>query len=132
MSEGEESSADHRLFEDAKSYGLEDRTFAFAKEVRAFVRGLPRTLSNVEDARQLIRSSGSVGANFVEAIEALGAKDFVYRIRISRKEAKESRYWLRLLHLEEEAQEVRRKALIEEARELVLILNAVASKHRPK
>ena len=86
----------------------------------------------MEDARRLVRSSGSVGANFIEAVEALGAKDFAFRIRIRRKEVKESRYWLRLLPLQEEAQEVRRKALIEEAKELVLILNAVASKHRPK
>ena len=86
----------------------------------------------MEDARRLVRSSGSVGANFIEAVEVLGAKDFVFRIRIRRKEVKESRYWLRLLPLQEEAQEVRRKALIEEAKELVLILNAVASKHRPK
>ena len=119
-----------RIAEDGKVYGLEDRTFVFAKDVRAFVRSLPRTLCNVEDARQLVRSSGSVGANFIEAAEALSDKDYLMRLRISRKEAKESRYWLRLLHLEVEAQETSRQRLITEAKELVLILNALVNKNQ--
>ena len=80
-----------------KIYNLEDRTLFFAKKVRAFIRKLPRTEGNIEDGRQLIRASGSVGSNYVEANEALGKKDFLMRIRICRKEAKESRYWLRLV-----------------------------------
>ena len=66
--------------------------------------------------------------NFIEATEALSSKDYVFRIRISRKEAKESRYWLRLLHLETEEQENRRVALIKEAQELVLILNSIVAR----
>jgi four helix bundle protein len=54
---------------------LEERTAVFAEEVRAFVRGLPRTISNIEDVKQLVRASGSVAANCIEANEALGAKD---------------------------------------------------------
>jgi four helix bundle protein len=75
-----------------KRYDLEDRTYQFAKKVRAFVRLLPRTVSNLEDVKQLIRSSGSVGANYLEANGSLGKKDFTMRIRIARKEAKESHY----------------------------------------
>jgi len=81
-----------------KQYDLEDRTLNFAKRVRAFVRRLPKTISNIEDGKQLIKASGSVGANYIEANEALGKKDRCMRIRISRKEAKESRYWLLLVN----------------------------------
>ena len=79
-------------------YDLEERTFQFAKAVRIFIKTLPKTIANIEDSRQLIRSSGSVGANYIEANESLGKKDFLMRMRISRKEAKESAYWLRLIH----------------------------------
>lgn len=82
---------------DDKKYDLEERTFEFARDVRAFVKSLTRSIANIEDAKQVIRSSGSVGANYIEANEALSKKDFKMRIKISRKEAKESRYWLRLV-----------------------------------
>ncbi len=71
-------------------YDLEERTFEFAKSVRLFVKNLPRTISTIEDGKQLIKSSGSVGANYLEANEALSKKDFLMRIKISRKEAKET------------------------------------------
>jgi four helix bundle protein len=75
---------------DPRPYDLEERTFLFAKRVRAFVKLLPRTLGTIEDVRQVIESSGSVGANYIEANEALSKRDFVLRIKIARKEAKES------------------------------------------
>ena len=80
-----------------KTFDLEERTFRFAKRVRQFVKLLPRTIGNIEDVRQLIKASGSVGANYIEANEALSKKDFVMRIKIARKESKESAYWLRLI-----------------------------------
>ena len=80
-------------------YDLEDRTFIFARDVRALVRQIPKTLANIEDAKQVVRSSGSVGANYIEANESLSKKDFLMRIKICRKEAKESRYWLRLIDI---------------------------------
>lgn len=73
-----------------KEYDLEDRTLQFAKTVRKFAKKVPMTLSNTEDCKQLIRASGSVGANYIEANESLSKKDFVMRIKISRKESKES------------------------------------------
>lgn len=79
-------------------YDLEERTFQFAKAIRVFVKALPKTIANIEDGKQLIRSAGSVGANYIETNESLGKKHFLMRIRISRKEAKESAYWLRLIH----------------------------------
>ena len=81
-----------------KKYDLEDRTLRFASEVRSFIKQLPKTVVIMEDVRQLVRSSGSVGANYIEANESLSKKDFVMRIKISRKEAKESRYWLNLIN----------------------------------
>jgi four helix bundle protein len=80
---------------------LEERTFAFAHRVRAFFKRISKTLCNYEDGKQVIRASGSVGANYIEANEALGLKDFLLRMKTSPKEAKESRYWLRLLELKQ-------------------------------
>jgi len=80
-----------------KVYNLEQRACLFAKNCRFFVKALPKSLSNIEDGRQLIGSSGSVGANYIEANEKLGDKDFKMILKIARKEAKESEYWLRLL-----------------------------------
>ena len=71
--------------QNSKQYDLEERTLKFAKGTRSFVRRLPRTVANIEDCKQLIRSSGSMGANYIEANEALSKKDFVHRIKISRK-----------------------------------------------
>ncbi len=69
----------------SKQYDLEDRTLQFAKKVREFIRKLPKTKSNFEDISQLIRSSGSIGANYIEANESFSKKDFILRIKISRK-----------------------------------------------
>ena len=81
----------------AKPRNLEERTFQFAQSVRAFVKQLPKTVGNAEDVRQLVRASGSVAANWIEADEALSKKDFLMRVKICRKEAKESRLFLRLV-----------------------------------
>jgi len=110
-------------------YDLEDRTFEFARRVRAFVKRLPRTICNAEDVKQVVRSSGSVGANYIEANEALSIKDFRMRIKIARKEAKETRYWLRLLDTHDELQlNSERDALVQESMELMLILGAILKK----
>jgi four helix bundle protein len=112
-----------------KQYDLEDRTYKFASDVRAWIRQLPRTLSNIEDARQLVNSSGSVGSNYIEANEALSKKDFIMRAKISRKEAKESRYWLRLIYTADKRDlETRRAALIQESGELTSIFGAIIRK----
>ena len=79
-------------------YDLEERTFQFAKEVRLYIKTLPKTVSNYEDIKQLVRASGSIGANYIEANESLGDKDFLFKLRISRREAKESGYFLRLIY----------------------------------
>ncbi len=86
--------------DDSKPYDLEERTFQFARASRAFVKLVPRTVANVEDVRQVIRASGSIGANYIEANEAIGKKDFVMKVKICRREAKESGYWLRLMDID--------------------------------
>jgi four helix bundle protein len=114
--------------ENPKHFDLEDRTFVFAKQTRTFIKTLSKTIGNTEDARQLIRSSGSVGANYIEANEALSKKDFILRIKICRKEAKESRYWLRLLDTEDGAVSKERDLLVQEAQELMNIFGAIVRK----
>jgi four helix bundle protein len=78
-------------------YDLEERTLRLAVSVRKFIDLLPKTVSNIEDLKLLVRSSGSVGANYIEANEALSKKDFILRIKISRKEAKETIFWLNII-----------------------------------
>jgi len=108
---------------------LGERTFRFALAVRGFVDQLPRTIATVEDARQLVRASGSVAANYEEAQEAVSRKDFFYRIKICRKEAKESWLWLRLLAIEAPASVLaERDRLIIEADELKRIFATIANK----
>jgi four helix bundle protein len=117
--------------QNSKQYDLEDRTLAFAKEVRQFVRKLNKDIANFEDGKQLIKASGSVGANYIEANEALSKKDFVMRIKICRKEAKESRYWLCLIDTgNDDELEQERKALENEASELTHIFGSIVTKSK--
>jgi len=115
--------------QNSKQYDLEDRTLAFSKQIREFVKRLPRNTANFEDGKQLIRASGSVGANYIEANEALSKKDFLMRIKICRKEAKESRYWLNLIDVNNDLSlEGSRKKMMEEATELMNIFGAILRK----
>jgi four helix bundle protein len=113
--------------DNSKQYNLEDRTFEFAKASRAFVKKLQRTIANIEDAKQFIRASGSVGTNYIEANESIGKKDFVMKVKTCRREAKESSYWLRLLDCDGELESERAK-LLAEARELMKIFGAIVRK----
>jgi four helix bundle protein len=118
-----------KMKDDAKPRDLEDRTFFFTESVRAFVKQLPRTISNTEDVRQLVRASGSVAANWIEADEALSKKDFLMRVKICRKEAKERRLFLRLVDAGlAKASLVIRDQLAAEARELTLIFSSIIAK----
>ena len=78
-------------------FDLEDRTFKLAKKIGIFCKYLPRTIANIEYIKQLIRSSGSVGANYMEANEGSSKKDFVFRLKVCRKEIKETIYWIQLI-----------------------------------
>jgi len=114
--------------QNSKQYDLEERTLKFTKQVIKFVKHLPRTIANIEIIKQLVRASGSVGANYIEANEALSKKDFVMRVKICRKEAKESRYWLKLTEVNSKDAEKQRQLLIQEATELMIIFGAILEK----
>ncbi|PLX08229.1 MAG: four helix bundle protein [Marinilabiliales bacterium] len=107
-------------------YNLEERTFQFAKNTRLFITTLPKITANIEDSKQVVRSSGSVGANYIEANENLGEKDFLMRLKICRKEAKESAFFLRLIK-ETNDNEYEKEAhrLLQEAKELTKIFSAI-------
>ena len=112
-----------------KKYDLEERTFNFAKRVNEYVNKLPKTITNIENGKQLARSAGSVGANYIEANNSLSKKDFLLRIRISKKEAKESCFWIRLA--EPEISQLKEKgALFNEATELMKILGSILEKSK--
>ena len=112
-------------------YDLNERTVSFALRVRKFVKQLKMSISNIENSKQLVRSSGSVGANYREANEALSKKDFAMRIKICRKEAKESDYWLTLIDTDQSAAlEKERQYLKREAMEFVKIFNSILVKSK--
>lgn len=102
-------------------YDLENRTLLFAKNIIAFTHTSPKSIANIELVRQVTQSAGSVGANYIEANEALSKNDFVMRIKICRKEAKETGYWLQLTS-------ILNKELLQEARELTKIFGAIVEK----
>lgn len=111
---------------------LEERSFRFARDVGRFCRKIKKDLVLIEYCSQGIRSSSSVGANYIEANESFSRTDFIHRAKICRKEAKESHYWLRLIRElilgQDDIAECDR--LIQEARELTLIFNSMVNKKR--
>ena len=107
-----------------KKYDLEERTLRFLKNTITFIRKNPKDFVNVELGRQLVRSVGSVGANYREANDAISKKDFLFRIKICRKEAKESQFWLLAFECEKKLED-ERKLLLQEASELSRIYGSM-------
>ena len=108
---------------------LEERCYQFAKRVRAFTRRLKRDIENIEDIKQLVRASGSVGANYIEANENVGPGDLRYRIKVSRKESKESMHFLGLVEVFGDIElEAERILLVDEAGQLRKIFSAMLKK----
>ncbi|MCJ7515419.1 MAG: four helix bundle protein [Dehalococcoidia bacterium] len=112
----------------SKQYDLEERTLNFAKSVINFCKKLPRTVIDGELAKQLVRAATSVGANYIEANEALGKKDFSMRVKICRKEAKESGYWLKLLEMSNPDLRQEQDMLLKESTELTKIFSSIIVK----
>ncbi|OVE75436.1 hypothetical protein BVX98_07740 [bacterium F11] len=112
-----------------KKFDLLERTMKFAYELRRLLQELnPNDISS-EDRKQLLRSSGSVGANYVEANESISKKDFVLRIRICKKEAMESMYWLELIKRTGDSNKREYiEKFIQEAKELGRIFGAIINK----
>lgn len=116
---------------DNKKYDLEERTYQFAKNVAIFCKKLPKNTINYKYIDQVVRASSSVGANYIEANEALSKKDFVMRIKICRKESNGSAYWLRLI-VEVNSDEFKGEgiALKNEAEELKKIFSSIVGKSK--
>lgn len=108
-----------------KKFDLEERTTSFAKRIIRLCKSLPKNIINDKLVGQIIRSAGSIGANYREANDALGKKDFVCRIKISRKETKETIHWLELIEESEPTFKDRMQDLKKEAGELRNILSAI-------
>ncbi len=106
-------------------FDIQKRTFLFGVRVIKLVGRLPRTVSGMEIGRQLIRAGTSVGSNMEEADGAVSKKDFVNHVRIARKEARESRYWLTLIEAAALLHDPEIQALTQEANELVRILSSI-------
>jgi four helix bundle protein len=108
---------------------LEERCHQFGKRVRTFCRRLKKDIANIEDIKQLVRASGSVGANYIEANENVGKGDLKYRIKVCRKESKESVHFLGLIELFEDLElEKERNWLIDEANQLRKIFSSMIKK----
>ena len=105
----------------------EERTFDFSKNALRILKKVPQNIINNPLIGQVVRSITAIGANYIEAKEALGKKDFVMRVRISRKEAKESCYWLKLIISTngEIANPKEIEALLDESSQLLKILSKI-------
>lgn len=111
-----------------KVFDLEERTLAFAKRVIVLCQALPNNTVNTKLVDQIIRSAGSVGANYREANDSLGKKDFLMRMKISRKETKETEFWLQLIVEANPSFEKRMEGLLREVFELRKIFSSIISK----
>ena len=108
---------------------LEERCYQFGKRIRTFCRKLKKDLANIEDIKQLVRASRSVGANYIEANENVGKGDLKYRLKLCRKESKESMHFLGLIELFEDKElENQRNELIDEEIQFRKIFSAMIKK----
>ena len=105
---------------------LNEHTFNFAQGVREFGKVLPMTVSNVEDLKQLIRTSGAVGATYISATEALNKKDYLIRMKESGTELKTSQYWLKLVDTQgDPVLEQQRNRLLHVSQELINVITKI-------
>ena len=115
-----------KMLKTEKKFDLEERTLLFAKRIIIFCKNLPNNTINFKLIDQLIRSAGSIGANYREANDSLGKKDFIHRLRIARKESKETIFWLELI--KEANKNILINDLIDECSQLRNILSAIIKK----
>ena len=112
----------------AKEFDLEKRTTEFGKAMIRLCKALPGNPMNNRLIGQVVGAGGSVGANYRETNDALGKKDFVQRLKIARRETKETSHWLELLLEANPDNGIAIKALIKEAVELKNILSSILNK----
>ena len=116
--------------ENQKEYDLENRTLKFTRNMIKFTKNIPQNLINNEILKQVVRSSGSIGANYIEANESLSKKDFLMRIKVCRKEAKETAYWLKVLEINNQNLKEECDNLYDEATQLKKIFSSIALKSK--
>ena len=114
----------------SKKYDLEDRTLVFGKRIIQLAKALPKNSINFNLINQVTRSGTSMGANYREANETETKKDFLFRIRICRKEGKETIYWLNLIIEANPEFTDNIKPLLQETIELVKIFASIAEKSK--
>ncbi len=108
------------------NYDLEERTAKFGEDVIDFVRTLKRNEINRPLISQIIRSATSIGANYMEANQASSKKDFKNKIRLCRKEANETKHWLRMISKANPEKQNDCRKLWKEAHELTLIFAKIS------
>ncbi|MDD4994917.1 MAG: four helix bundle protein [Patescibacteria group bacterium] len=106
-------------------YDLEERTAKFAAEIVKLAQSIPENAVTRPIISQLVRAGTSVGANYCEADDAITKKDFIHKISISKKEARETKHWLRIAAITYPKVKERARILWVEAKELHLIFNAI-------
>ncbi|OGF51774.1 four helix bundle protein [Candidatus Giovannonibacteria bacterium RIFCSPLOWO2_02_FULL_43_11b] len=111
-----------------KKYDLEERTAKFGEEIIIFSRKIPKDTVTLPLISQLVRAGTSVGANYCEADDAESGRDFKHKIGICKKEARETKHWLRMIVVSSPGLEVDVRKLWQEAKELNLIFNAISRK----
>jgi len=114
--------------EKVERFNLEERSTKFAKAVIRLCKRLPRNPINDRLVSQAVGAAGSVGANYREANDALGKKDFLQRMKITRRETKESHHWLDCLLEANEDKAAEILPLISEAVELKKIFSSIINK----
>ena len=113
-------------------YDLEERTALFGENIIDFVKALPINSINSELIRQIVKSGTSIGANYMEADAAESKKDFRHKIAICKKEAKETKHWLRMIAKANQERKDKCKELWSEAQELTLIFSSIISPKKNK
>jgi four helix bundle protein len=111
-----------------RKYDLEERTALFGETVIAFAKKVPRNVVTLPLINQFVRAGTSVGANYCEADDAVSRKEFRCKIGTCKKEARETKYWLRMIAAAEESMKVEARLLWQEAKELHLIFAAILRK----
>lgn len=109
-------------------YDLEERTACFGEAVIRFAKKLPRDVIGNALISQIVRAGTSVGANYCEADDAVSKKDFRNKIGTCKKEARETKYWLRMIVTAEPSVKMEARVLWQEAKELHLIFAAIIRK----
>ncbi|MFA4881114.1 MAG: four helix bundle protein [Candidatus Doudnabacteria bacterium] len=110
-----------------KSYDLEERTAKFGENIICLIKKVPRNIATIAILKQLIRSGTSVGANYMEANGASSKKDFKNKIHICKKEAMETKYWLRMLAQADNNFKDEYRKIWQEAQELSMIFGKIAA-----